>query len=199
MESLRVIVCNNVTGNSWQLLIGACGSLWPQHVQVNNHKTSPVCSHRLTISSEWLEAQSLAMVHHLCTPYLNWWQLQRMVSDWGRTPWFECLIIFDFFTPSYRGSREASSAKIAKDIQRKTWSNAPSKLLACIGFLYKVVHKIGRLRKFNRARKIEFNLLTAWTITMKLGTLVHRVPGYRFLIFTLGHIELPQRTFRNGR
>ena len=32
-----------------------------------------------------------------------------------------------------------------------------------IGFLYKVVHKIGRLRKFNRSREIEFNFLTAWT------------------------------------
>ena len=35
----------------------------------------------------------------------------------------------------------------------------PPKLLACIGFLYKVVHKIGRLRKFNRSREIEFNVL----------------------------------------
>ena len=32
----------------------------------------------------------------------------------------------------------------------------PPKLLACIGFLYKVVHKIGRLRKFNRSREIDF-------------------------------------------
>ena len=32
----------------------------------------------------------------------------------------------------------------------------PPKLLARIRFLYKVVHKIGRLRKFNRAREIEF-------------------------------------------
>ena len=31
-------------------------------------------------------------------------------------------------------------------------------------------HKIGRLWKFNRAREIEFNFLTAWTIFMKLGT-----------------------------
>ena len=40
----------------------------------------------------------------------------------------------------------------------------PPKLLACIRFLYKVVHKIGRLQKFNRAREIEFNLFTALTI-----------------------------------
>ena len=46
---------------------------------------------------------------------------------------------------------------IHKKIQRKSWSNVLPKLLACIRFLYKVVHKIGRLRKFNRAREIEFN------------------------------------------
>ena len=67
----------------------------------------------------------------------------------------------------------------------------PPKLLACIGFLYKVVHKIGRLRKFNRAREIEFNFLTAWTISMKFGTLVQHAPGYKtiasdFLIFAKG-------------
>ena len=33
------------------------------------------------------------------------------------------------------------------------------KLLACIGCLYKVVHKIGRLQKFNRAREIEFKVV----------------------------------------
>ena len=68
-----------------------------------------------------------------------------------------------------------------KKIRRKSWSNVPPKLLACIGFLYKVVHKIGRLRKFNRSREIEFNFLTAWTISMKFGTLVHHAPGYKTL------------------
>ena len=47
--------------------------------------------------------------------------------------------------------------KFHKKIRRKSWSNVPPKLLACIGFLYKVVHKIGRLRKFSRSREIEFN------------------------------------------
>ena len=41
-----------------------------------------------------------------------------------------------------------------KKIRRKSWSNVPPKLVACIGFLYKVVHKIGRPRKFNHARGI---------------------------------------------
>ena len=78
--------------------------------------------------------------------------------------------------------------KFYKKIRRKSWSNVPPKLLACIGFLYKVVHKIGRLRKFNRSREIEFNFLTAWTISMKFGTLAQHAPGYKtgasdFLIF----------------
>ena len=63
----------------------------------------------------------------------------------------------------------------------------PPKLRACIRFLDKVVHKIGRLRKFNRAREIEFDFFTAWTIIMKLGTLAYHVHGYKTLphIFTL--------------
>ena len=44
----------------------------------------------------------------------------------------------------------------------------PPKLLACIGFLHKVLHKIGRLRKFNRTREIEFYIFIAWTIFIKL-------------------------------
>ena len=48
-------------------------------------------------------------------------------------------------------------------------------------FLYKVVHKIGRLRKFNRSREVEFNFLTAWTISMKFGKLVQHAPGYATL------------------
>ena len=63
----------------------------------------------------------------------------------------------------------------------KNWSNALPKLLTCIRFLYKVVNKIGRLRKFNRAREIEFNFFIAWTISLKLGTLVYHVHGYKIL------------------
>ena len=55
----------------------------------------------------------------------------------------------------------------------------PPKLLACIGFLYKVVQKIGLLRKFNRSREIELNFLTAWTVSMKFGTLVQHAPDYK--------------------
>ena len=73
--------------------------------------------------------------------------------------------------------------KFQKKIQMKSWSNVPPKLLACIRFLYKVVHKIGSLRKLNRAQEIEFNFFfTAWTIFMKLGTLVHHVHGYKSCI-----------------
>ena len=66
-------------------------------------------------------------------------------------------------------------------VSRKTRSNVPPKLLACVGFLNKVVHKIGPLRKFNLAREIEFNFLTAWSISMKFGTLIHHAHGYKII------------------
>ena len=57
----------------------------------------------------------------------------------------------------------------------------------------KVEYKIGRLRKpsrVNRSREVEFNFFIAWTIFMKLGTLVHHVYAYktclRFFNFCLG-------------
>ena len=53
--------------------------------------------------------------------------------------------------------------------------------LASVGFLHKVVHQNSRLWKFNRAREIEFNFITAWTISMKLGRIVHHVPGCKTL------------------
>ena len=71
--------------------------------------------------------------------------------------------------------------KIFLKIQRKSWSNVPPKLLACIRFLHKGVHKIGRLPKFNRTQEIEFNFFTAWAIFMKLGTLIHHASGYKIL------------------
>ena len=49
--------------------------------------------------------------------------------------------------------------------QDKSWGQLS------LRFLYKVVHKNGRLRKFNRAREIEINFFLARTIFMKLGTL----------------------------
>ena len=76
-----------------------------------------------------------------------------------------------------------------KTIQRKSWSSVPSKLLACIRFLYKVVPKIGRLRNFNRAREIDFKFSIAWTIFMKLGTFVYHAQSdkacLRFFNFCL--------------
>ena len=51
-----------------------------------------------------------------------------------------------------------------------------------MGFLYKVVHEIGRLQKFDRSREIEFNVLTAWTISMKFGTLGQHAPSYKFCL-----------------
>ena len=94
------------------------------------------------------------------------------------------LSFWSFFTFLHHGIEEVERHllwKFHKKIQRKSWSNGPPKLLACLRFLYKVVHKNGRLRKFNRSREIELNFFTAWTIFMKLGTLVHHVHGSKML------------------
>ena len=47
------------------------------------------------------------------------------------------------------------------------------------GFYTKLYTKSAR--KFNRAREIEFNFFTLWTISMTLGTLVQHVPGYKIV------------------
>ena len=65
------------------------------------------------------------------------------------------LSFWSFLTFLHHGIEEVERHllwKFYKKIRRKSWSNVPPKLVACIGFLYKVVHKIGCLRKFNRSR-----------------------------------------------
>ena len=89
--------------------------------------------------------------------------------------------IFDFLHHGIEEVERHLLWKFYKKIRRKSWSNVPPKLLACIGFLYKVVQKIGRLRKFIRSREIEFNFFTASTISMKFGTLVQHASGYKTL------------------
>ena len=67
------------------------------------------------------------------------------------------LSFWSFFTFLHYGIEEVERHllwKFYKKIRKKSWSNVPPKLVACIAFLYKVVHKIGRLRKFNRSRGI---------------------------------------------
>ena len=74
------------------------------------------------------------------------------------------LSFWSFLTFLHHGIEESERHllwKFHKKVQRKSWSNVPPKLLACIGFLYKVVHKNGRLRKFNHSREIELNFFTA--------------------------------------
>ena len=95
--------------------------------------------------------------------------------------WFEFLVNFEFFAPWYKKVERHLLWKFYKKIRRKSRSNVPPKLLACVRFPYRVVHKIGHLRKFNRSREIEFNFLTAWTISIKFGTLVQHALGYKTL------------------
>ena len=72
---------------------------------------------------------------------------------------FGFFVIFTFLHNGIADVERHLLWKFHKNFQRKRWSNVPPKLLACIRFLYKVVHKNGRLRKFNRSREIECNFL----------------------------------------
>ena len=82
------------------------------------------------------------------------WRRPRYTLRQDPPPWFE---FWSFLTFLHHGIEEIKRHllwKFYKKIRRKSWSNVPPKLVACIGFLHKVVHKIGRLRKFNRSRGI---------------------------------------------
>ena len=141
--------------------------------------------------SQWqrLDDKDLSQWQRLDDKDLSQWQrlnnnVMSPVLDLRQDPPPLDLSFWSFLTFLHYGIEKVERhlmLKFHKKIQRKSWSNVPSKLLACIRFLYKVVHKNGRLRKFNRSREIEFNFFTAWTIFMKLGTLVHHVPGYKTL------------------
>ena len=115
--------------------------------------------------------------HHLMCPWRCFFKCHIKAGPLDLSFW-------SFLTFLHHGIEEIERNllwKFYKQIRRKSWSNVPPKLLACIGFLYKVVHKNGRLWKFIRSREIEFNFLTAWTISMKFGTLVQHAPGYKAL------------------
>ena len=68
-----------------------------------------------------------------------------------------------FFAPWYRRGREASSVKLFLKNSKETLVKCATEVarLHRVSMLYKVVHKIGRLRKFNRSHEIEFNFFTA--------------------------------------
>ena len=74
-------------------------------------------------------------------------------------PWFEFLATFDLLAPWYRRGREASSVKISYQNSKEKLVKWATEVARLHKVLYKVVHKIGRLRKFNRAREIELNFL----------------------------------------
>ena len=79
--------------------------------------------------------------------------------------------------------------KFHKQIQRKSWSNVPPKLLTCIGFLYKVVHKNGRLRTMALGR---LNLtflplgLSLWNLAHLFTMCMATKRCLRFFNFCLG-------------
>ena len=56
-------------------------------------------------------------------------------------PWFEFLVIFDFLHHGIEKVKRHLLWKFHKKNQRKSWSNVPPKLLACLRFVYKVVDR----------------------------------------------------------
>ena len=138
-----------------------CRPWWVE--QISFFLVLPVCRHDFPCTS-WLHRSSNIAVLRQAGP-LIW--------------------IFGHFSLFLQHGREEVERhllwKFYKKLRRKSSSNMPPKLLACIMFLYKVVHKIGRLRKFNRSGEIEFNFLTAWANCIKFGTLVQHAPGYKIL------------------
>ena len=62
----------------------------------------------------------------------------------GAPPFFFDLSFWSFFIYLHHGIEKVERHLLGKclyKIRRKSWSNVPPKLLACIRFLYKVVHK----------------------------------------------------------
>ena len=120
--------------------------------QLCNDTSTGVVRHQITKWRRLQKVVSYDVLHHM---NFEWCFLRQDPLD---------LSFWSFFTFLHHGIEKVERHllwKFHKKIQRKRWSNVPPNLLACIRFLYKVVHKIGRLRKFNRARKIEFNFFTA--------------------------------------
>ena len=114
------------------------------------------------------------------------------------------LSFWSFLTFLHHGIEEVERHllwKFHKIIQWKSWSNVPPKLLACIRFLYKVVHKNGRLRKFNRAREIEFNFFITRTILWNLAHLFIMFMAskhcLRFFKFCLGTLPVDVSAIQN--
>ena len=91
----------------------------------------------------------------LCKIWAKSYRFWKFIETAAPPPpsWFE---FWSFWTFLHHGIEVERHLlwKFHKKIQRKSWSNVSPNLLICIGFLYKVVHKNGRLRKFNGAREI---------------------------------------------
>ena len=96
-------------------------------------------------------------------------------------PWFEFLVIFDFFAHGIKRSREACSVKISL-------KNSKGKLVKCateVARLHKVsIQSCTQNRPSPKVQSCSGDwiyLFIAWTIFMKFGTLVHHVYGYKVL------------------
>ena len=130
-----------VSINLWKILAGHTGDWF-------DVKTASICTTELW---DALKSFILTSLKFKVAPYPIIVSLDTLRQD----PLD--LSFWSFLTFLHYGIEEVKRHllwKFYKKIRRKRWSNVPPKLVACIGFLYKVVHKIGRLRKFNSSRGI---------------------------------------------
>ena len=83
------------------------------------------------------------------------------------------------FRHMYRRSKNASCVKIVLKKSNKRLVKCATEKARLYGVSTQSCTQNGRLRKFNRTCKIEFNFFTTLNISMKLGPIVHDVLGYK--------------------
>ena len=141
--------------NNWKLLFcSTSGHARWRRINRTPRSQRSCCMSLYTGIVIWAVGQEVVMLPDNCFDFQR--KLQLSVLTMTPPPPLD-LSFWSFLTFLHHGIEEVERHllwKFYKKIRRKSWSNVPPKLVACIGFLYKVVHKIGRLRKFNRSRGI---------------------------------------------
>ena len=141
--------CRTELGNRADLQGQSMWSLWAQHMNSNH------CADKKL--APWRSGLELLYIKNMRTLSMILALLLKLVQNELRQDPPLDLSFWSFLTFLHHGIEEVERHllwKFYNKMRRKSWSNVPPKLVACIGFLYKVVHKIGRLRKFNRSRGI---------------------------------------------
>ena len=103
------------------------------------------------------------------------------------------LSFWSFLTFLHHGIEEVERHllwKFHKQIQRKSWSNVPPKLVACIRFLYKVVHKTAVSESSIALARLNLTFfppgLSLWNLPHLFIMFMATKPCLRFFNFCLG-------------